>query len=170
MLLAGELDAAFVRPNRTVSADNVIERSQRIRGLGDWSGIVPAFGDGIAEGRRFFDAHGFIPINHTYVVRASLLERHPWIALNLYKAFLEAKRVAERDPLEDVPLGLVFRWEFLDQIRRWFGPDPFPYGFRTNQAVLERLIRHSHEQGLIPAPIDAASLFAPSTIAWDPGA
>lgn len=169
MLLAGELDAAFVRPNRTVGADNVIERSQRIRGLGNWSGIVPAFGDGIAEGRRFFEAHGFIPINHTYVVRASLLERHPWIALNLYKAFLEAKRVAERDPLEDVPLGLIFRWEFLDQVRRWFGPDPFPYGFRANRVVLERLIGHSHEQGLIAAPFDPESMFAPSTIAWDPG-
>jgi len=25
-------------------------------------------------------------------VRRSLLERHPWIAINLYKAFLEAKQ------------------------------------------------------------------------------
>jgi 4,5-dihydroxyphthalate decarboxylase len=167
MLLDGELDAAFVRPNRTVGADNVIERSQRIKGTGDWSRIVPAFGDGITEGRRFFDAHGFIPINHTYVIRGELFERHPWVALNLYKAFLEAKRVAEQDPLEDVPLGLVFRWEYLSQVRAFFGPDPFPYGVRANRKVLERLIGHSREQGLIPAPMTVESLFAPSTIAWD---
>lgn len=170
MLLSGRLDAGLVRPNRSVGADNVIERSQRLRGSNDWSGIVPAFGDGIAEGRRFFDAHGFIPINHTYVIKGELLRRHPWVALNVYKAFLEAKAVAERDPLEDVPLGLIFRWEFFNQVRAWFGPDPFPYGLRANRPVLERLIRHSHEQGLIPAPLAVDELFAPSTIDWDAGA
>lgn len=170
MLLAGELDAAFVRPNRSVGADNVIERSQRVRGSDDWRGIVPAFGDGITEGRRFFDTHGFIPINHTYVIKGSLFRQHPWVALNLYQAFLEAKALAERDPLEDVPLGLVFRWEFYSQVRAWFGPDPFPYGFRANRPVLERIAQHSYEQGLTPEVIDVASLFAPSTIAWDSGA
>lgn len=169
MLADGKLDAGLVRPNRTVGADNVIERSQRYRGSAARTVVIPAFGDGINEGRRFFEAHGFIPINHTYVIKGELFRRHPWVALNLYKAFLEAKRVAERDPLEDVPLGLVFRWEFLSQVRQWFGPDPFPYGLRANRAVLERLIRHSHEQGLIPAPMDVERLFAPSTIEWDAG-
>lgn len=168
MLLDGSLDAAFVRPNRSVGADNVIERSQRIQGSGDWSSVVPAFGDSITEGRRFFDAHGFIPINHTYVIRGELLRRHPWVALNLYQAFLEAKAVAERDPIEAVPLGLVFRWEFLNQVRAWFGNDPFPYGIRANRAALERLIRHSMEQGLTSAESPVEDLFAPSTVAWEP--
>jgi 4,5-dihydroxyphthalate decarboxylase len=167
LLLSGALDAAFVRPNRSVGADNVIERSQRIQGTGDWTGIVPAFGDGIAEGRRFFDAHGFIPINHTYVIRGALARQHPWLALNLYQAFLEAKVLAERDPIEAVPLGLIFRWEFLSQVRAWFGPDPFPYGFRANRATLEALARHSHEQGLTHTVVDIEGLFAPSTVAWD---
>jgi 4,5-dihydroxyphthalate decarboxylase len=170
MLLDGSLDAAFVRPNRSVGADNVIERSQRIRGSGDWSGVVPAFGDGIAEGRRFFDARGFIPINHTYVIRGSLLRQHPWLALNVYQAFLEAKALAEKDPLEAVPLGLVFRWEFMSQVRAWFGPDPFPYGVRANRAALELLARHSHEQGLTSSLAVVDDLFAPSTVAWEPEA
>lgn len=168
MLLGGQLDAAFVRPNRTVGADNVIERSQTIHGSGDWSGVVPAFGDGIAEGRRFFDAHGFIPINHTYVIRGELHRRHPWLALNLFQAFLEAKALAERDPIEAVPLGLVFRWEFLSQVRSWFGADPFPYGVAANREALERLIRHSREQGLTEREIAVEELFAPSTVAWEP--
>ena len=169
MLLGGTLDAAFVRPNRTVGADNVIERSQRIPGSGDWSTVVPAFGDGIAEGRRFFDTHGFIPINHTYVIRRELLDRHPWVALNLYKAFLEAKRRAEKDLLEEVPLSLLFRWEFLSQVRSWFGTDPFPYGLAANRTTLERLARHSHEQGLTPELGDIETLFAASTREWDAG-
>jgi 4,5-dihydroxyphthalate decarboxylase len=168
MLLAGELDAALVRPNRSAGASNVIERSQGGQREGDWSSVGPVFGDGMAEGRRFFAAHGFIPINHTYVIRGELHERHPWIALNLYKAFLEAKRRAEADPIEDIPLGLIFRWELLDQVRTWFGPDPFPYGVRANRTTLERLIGHSLEQGLIPAPLAVEDLFAPSTVAWEP--
>jgi 4,5-dihydroxyphthalate decarboxylase len=167
MLLDGRLDAAFVRPNRTVGADNVIERSQTIQGSGDWSQVVPAFGDGIVEGRRFFNAHGFIPINHTYVIRGELLRQHPWLALNLYQAFLEAKALAEKDPIEAVPLGLVFRWEFLSMVRSWFGPDPFPYGVGANRVALERLIRHSREQGLTSREIDVEELFAPSTVAWE---
>jgi 4,5-dihydroxyphthalate decarboxylase len=170
MLLGGQLDAAFVRPNRSVGADNVIERSQRIQGSGDWGAIVPAFGDGITEGRRFFDAHGFIPINHTYVIRGSLLRQHPWLALNVYQAFLEAKALAEKDPLEAVPLGLVFRWEFLSQVRSWFGADAFPYGVRANRLALQRLIRHSREQGLTTMEATVEDLFAPSTVAWDAGA
>ena len=169
MLSSGALDAALVRPNRTVGADNVIERSQRIRGSGGPAATVPVFGDGITEGRRFFDTHGFIPVNHTYVIKGSLLERHPWVALNVYKAFLEAKRVAERDPLEDIPLGLVFRSEFLAMVWSWFGDDPFPYGLRANRPILERLIQYSHEQGLIPELMPVDALFAPSTIDWDAG-
>lgn len=167
MLAAGHLDAGLVRANRAVGADNVIERSQRIPGSGGPAATIPAFGDGIAEGRRFFDRHGFIPINHTYVIRGELLERHPWIALNLYKAFLAAKEAAERDPLEDVPLGLVFRAEFLSMVTSWFGADPFPYGVRANRRVLELMIGYSQEQGFIPAPLDVDGLFAPSTIDWD---
>lgn len=168
MLLAGDLDAALVRPNRSAGASNVIERSQGAERAGDWSRIEPVFGDGIAEGKRFFDAHGFIPINHAYVVRGEIIRRHPWVALNLYKAFLEAKRVAERDLVETIPLSLVFRYEYLEQVRALFGPDPFPYGVRANRATLEQLVTHSHEQGLIPETVPIDELFAPSTVAWEP--
>jgi 4,5-dihydroxyphthalate decarboxylase len=170
MLLAGELDAAFVRPNRRTLDSNIIERSQRLRAEGDWSQVVPAFGDGIAEGRRYFAAHGYIPINHAYVIKGELARRHPWVALNLFKAFLEAKKVAERYLFESIPLSLVFRWEYLAQVREVFGPDPFPYGLARNRGVLGEMIGFSHEQGLIPAPMPVDDLFAPDTIDWDPGA
>ena len=170
LLLDGRLDAAFVRPNRSVGADNVIERSQRFQGSGDWSGIVPAFGDGMVEGRRFFAKHGYIPINHTFVIRGELLRKHPWVALNMYKAFLAAKAAAEGDLLETIPLSLVFRWEFLSQVRADFGPDPFPYGLRANRSVLETIIRASREQGLTQSEVEPESLFAPSTVEWEPGA
>jgi 4,5-dihydroxyphthalate decarboxylase len=101
------------------------------------------------------------------VIRGELLRQHPWVALSMYQAFLEAKALAEQDPIEAVPLGLVFRWEFLSQVRSWFGPDPFPYGVGPNRIALERLIRHSREQGLTTSAIAVEDLFAPSTVAWE---
>jgi 4,5-dihydroxyphthalate decarboxylase len=168
MLAAGELDAALVRPNRSAGASNVIERSAGDQRQLDWGAIGPVFGDPFVEAKRFFDSHGFIPINHTYVIRGSLFREHPWVALNLYQAFLEAKRVAEADLVEEIPLSLVFRWEFLNQVRELFGPDPFPFGFEANRAALETIAQYSHEQGLTADLMDIESIFAPSTVAWEP--
>lgn len=168
MLLNHELDAAFVRPNRRTALTNFIERSQRVSG-GDWSKLTPAFGDGVTEGARFFAAHGFIPINHTYVVRGNLLRRHPWIALNLCSAFLEAKLVAQRAAFEHIPLNLVFRWEYLERTREAVGDDPFPYGMAANRGVLESMVKYSQEQGLIPEIFPIDDLFAESTHLWTGG-
>ena len=166
MLMARELDAAFCRPNRGGALGNVIERSQGSLQTMDWSKLAPVFPDPIAEGKRFFDAHGYIPINHTYVLKGDLFRRHPWIALNLYKAFIEAKRLAERSLIDAIPMSLVFRWEYLAQTRALFGDDPFPYGFEANRRALEDLAHASHEQGLIASALDVSTIFAPSTMEW----
>jgi 4,5-dihydroxyphthalate decarboxylase len=169
MLLGGELDAAFVRPNRRATSTNVIERSQRIPAVGDWSGIVPAFGDGVAEGTRFFQKHGYIPINHTYVVKGELLRAHPWIAYNICTAFLAAKQAARKEAFERLPIHLVFRWEFQAIVREALGDDPFPYGFARNRDALASMIQYSHEQGLIPEVFEPEELFAPETLLWQGG-
>lgn len=169
MLLDGELDAAFVRPNRRAAVTNVIERSQRIPALGDWSMVAPAFGDGVAEGTRFFGAHGYIPINHTYVVKGELLRAHPWIAYNICTAFLAAKLAARKEAFERLPIHLVFRWEFQSIVREALGDDPFPYGFAANRGALASMIQYSHEQGLIPETFEPEELFAPETLLWPGG-
>ena len=58
----------------------------------------------------------------------------------------------------------------MSMVRSWFGADPFPYGVRANRVALERLVRHSREQGLTSSEITLEDLFAPSTVAWDPEA
>lgn len=164
MLAAGELDAALVRRSLRKDPANLLDRSWRVAVNGDWGEVRPVWSDRIAEGKRFFDQHGFIPVNHTYVIRGELLRRHPWIALNLYMAFAKAKQVGERTLLESIPLSLVFRWEYLEQTHALFGDDPFPYGLEPNRSVLDELMGYSHEQGLIPELVPVESLFAPSTI------
>lgn len=135
--------------------------------IGSWTKLVPVFPDPIAEGRRLFRARGYIPINHTYVIRGDLARRHPWLALNVYKAFLEAKRLAEQRLIDAIPVSLVFRWEYLSQTKRYFGDDPFPYGVSANRRPLQDLIGYSAEQGLISAAFPVDTLFAPSTIEWE---
>ena len=48
-----------------------------------------------AEGRRYYGKTGIYPINHTVVVQRAVLERHPWIALNLYAAFAAARHAID---------------------------------------------------------------------------
>ncbi len=163
MLVSHELDAAPV--SRAFGRDtNVIDRSTRIRGTGgDWSKVQPLFPDPIAEGARFFQAHGYVPANHTYVIRGDVHREYPWLAFNLFTAFVRAKEYAQAHLAESIPSALIFGREYLAQTRRLFGDDPFPYGLAANRAMLETLVAYSHEQGLTPAPVAVDELFAPST-------
>jgi 4,5-dihydroxyphthalate decarboxylase len=163
MLLAHELDAAAVAGPWT-RAPSFIDRSSRIPGSGDWSKVRPLFPDRMAEGARFFKAHGFIPVNHAYIVREEIYRRHPWVALNLYHAFLKAKAMAQERLLERIPTALFFDREYLEMTRKIFGDDPFPYGVGANRPMLERLIEYSHEQGLISSKPKVEELFAESTL------
>ena len=42
--------------------------------------------------------------------------------------------------------------------------DPYPYGVRSNQKVLETVAEYSHEQGLTPRVMKLEEIFAPSTL------
>lgn len=166
MLLGGEIDAAMIRPGKGKEMINPIVRSSNLPD--DYrSKVRPVFQDPVEEGRRFFGAHGYIPINHAFVLKGKLFREHPWVALNFYKACLKAKELAEDTLLERIPLSLVFRAEALAQAREMFGPDPFPYGVSANRVALEQMVSYSHEQGLIKDTFEIEELFAPSTLAWE---
>jgi 4,5-dihydroxyphthalate decarboxylase len=165
MLVAHELDAAPVQ--RAFRAEtNVIDRSTRIRGTGgDWSKVKPLFEDTIAEGARFFRAHGYIPANHTFIIRGDVHRKYPWLAFNLYAAFQKAKDLARERLANSIPMGLVFGRQYLAQTRAIFGDDPFPYGVEANRPMLQTIVDYSHEQGLTPTKLAIDDLFAPSTLA-----
>lgn len=166
MLVSGEIDAALVKRAMRKDAGNVIERSARMKvGREEFDRVTKSvFSDPVGEGGRFFHEHGFVPLNHTYVIRGDLHRRHPWVALNVYKAMLAAKEYAERTIMDSVPLSLVFREEYLAMTERILGPDLFPYGVERNRRALETIARFSYEQGLTKAPATIDDLFAPSTL------
>lgn len=164
MLVGHEIDAAPVQ-RAFSSKSNMIDRSTQIRAReGDWSKVKLLFPDRMQEGKRFFDKHGFIPANHTYVIRGDVYRKHPWIALNLYQAFLAAKEIGLATLAESIPSGLVFGADYLAKTRELFGPDPFPYGIKANRAMLDTILDYSHEQGLTKERQKIEDLFAPSTL------
>jgi 4,5-dihydroxyphthalate decarboxylase len=160
MLVNHELDAATV--GRAFSREwNIIDRSTTIRAQdADWSKVKPLFPDPKAEAERFVKQHGFVPANHGYAIRGDVYRQHPWIAFNLYKAFLEAKRVWAENFSDSVPSGLFFGPQYIRETTRIVGEDPFAYGVKANRAMLETAVKYSNQQGFIPDIPKIEDLFA----------
>jgi len=163
MLVNHELDAASIG-SPWLSSPTIISRSHRIPGSeGDWTKVKPLIPDRMAEGVRFIKKHGFLPVNHAYIIRGEIHRRYPWVAFNLYNAFVKAKQFARDKLLERIPTALFFGREYLAMTRDMFGNDPFPYGVKGNRAMIETLIDFSFEQGLTKQKTDVEDLFAEST-------
>jgi 4,5-dihydroxyphthalate decarboxylase len=137
MLAEGELDAVFhsdfVKP--------FLAKDPRVARL---------FPDNKTEEMAYYKKTGIFPIMHVVGIRQSLAEQHPWLAINLFRAFNEAKAIAMermRNP-RIVPLAWYrAAWEEQEHI---LGPDPWEYGLTDkNRKILETLVGYSHEQGLI---------------------
>jgi 4,5-dihydroxyphthalate decarboxylase len=156
MLVRGELDGAV---NYLVD-NNLVDRSRV-----DISSVTRhLFADPAAEGRRYFAKTGIYPINHGVVVRRSLLEKHPWIALNLYSAFVAAKEEIAR-------YGRSYLQWYLDsglledRVERTLAEnDPLAYGIKASRKVLETIAQYVHEQGLCARRVALEEIFAPSTL------
>src|SRR5262249_21034557 len=105
---------------------------------------------------------GHYPINHTVVVRDELIAAHPMLALDVFHAFAEAKRLyldrlargEVQDPSND---DATFR-----RVMEIAG-DPLPYGIAPNRRMLEAIVQHAAEQGIIPRAMAVEKLVPEST-------
>jgi 4,5-dihydroxyphthalate decarboxylase len=164
MLVHNEIDVAPISGHLS-RAVNVIDRSTHLRGSGgDWSKVKPLFVDEIGEARRFMAEHGFVPVNHTYIIRGDVYRENPESAVKLYSAFAAAKARAAETLLDRIPAALVFGPEYLTMTRDILGEDPFPYGIQANRAMLETIVNFSYEQGLTPRKMRIEELFAQETL------
>jgi len=129
-----------------------------------WLRGVRLFPDVIAEGTRFFKKHGYIPANHAYVIRGDMDRKYPWLAFNLFKAFVAARELAQDKLPGRIPSGLIFGSEYLRMTKSSFGEDPYPYGLSANREMLQTIVDYSVEQGLTKEKQRLVELFAPSTL------
>jgi 4,5-dihydroxyphthalate decarboxylase len=161
-LFANELDVAHVASPWVLQA-NALDRSSRIGG-DDWSKVKPLFPDRMAEGARFYKQHGFLPVNHAYIIRGDIHKKYPWVAFNIYTGLVKAKAWARQKMIEQIPSALFFGQEYAAMTRDLIGDDPFPFGIKANRAMLDTIIGYSHEQGLTPRRLKIDELFAESTL------
>ncbi len=114
----------------------------------------------------YFKRTGIFPIMHMVGIRKTLVEKHPWLPVNVYKAFLEAKSIAMRDLNEICHLMVTLPWvvhEF-NAARALMGEDYWSYGFNENRKVLDTFTRYHQEQGLSARRVAPEELFAASTL------
>lgn len=160
-LRRGDLDVVLPSPypgmksrlNRTDEQD--LETSPDLR---------PLFTDPRAEAERFIEAHSFLPMNHTVVIRKSLVEENPWLAQEVFTLFEQAKETARQRLASLRRSHLVLASVYMAEDRALFGADPYPYGFGVNAEALQTLGRFMLDQGLVSSPVDVEAAFVPSML------
>jgi 4,5-dihydroxyphthalate decarboxylase len=131
----------------------------------DNSNIGWLFADPVAAGRAYFKRAGIFPIMHVMGIRRELVEKHAWLPGAVFKAFSESKArcLAALEDTSATKVTLPFVEEQLRAARELMGDDFWSYGLAPNRNVLERFLRHHHEEGLSSRLLAPEELFHPST-------
>jgi 4,5-dihydroxyphthalate decarboxylase len=153
MIATGEVEAMITARAPLTFRDG----TDRVRRL------FPNFRD---EERTYYRASGIFPIMHTVVIKREVLEQHPWVAMNLYKAFCAAKDEFVHSLEDDSAMRIMLPGLIsdLEETRELMGEDFWPYGLKPNRKVLEILMGYGLEQGLLEKPMKLDDLFAPETL------
>jgi 4,5-dihydroxyphthalate decarboxylase len=153
MLAEGELDAVITA--RTPSC-------YRAAGVP----VARLFEDYASAEAEYYRRTGIFPIMHALGVRRDVHERDPWLASSLYKAFSEAKRLADAEFFETTALKIGLPWigHEASRTRGIMGEDFWPYGVAANRKTLEAMARYSYEHGLSARRVSVEEMFAPATL------
>jgi 4,5-dihydroxyphthalate decarboxylase len=158
MVVAGELDAVV----HYIVNDNLVDRSTI--DLWNHPAARRLFADPVAEGIRYYGKTGLYPINHGMVIKRTLAEQHPWVILNLMKAFDRANGIATRERVDHaadhVATGLI-----PADAKAALARPVIEHGIKANRKILETCADYSLEQGLTPRRMKLEEIFAPSTLA-----
>ena len=152
MLATGEIDA-LESPRMPSTFHTSPERVTRL------------FENYVEVERAYYRKTRIFPIMHTIAIRREVYEENRWIAMSLYKAFAEAKRIAYEELYESAALRTMLPWMIaeIEEVRRDMGHDWWPYGYQPNLATLDTFLRYHYEQGLSQRRIAPDELFVPET-------
>jgi 4,5-dihydroxyphthalate decarboxylase len=152
LLAKGELDAVVAARAPSCFA----------RGM---PGIGRLFPDFRAAEEAYFRKTAMFPIMHLIGVRRTLVERHPWLAASVYKAFVEAKRLCMAELAQIGHLHTTLPWlvSEVEATKALMGDDYWRYGVAENAREIAAMIRYSRDQGLIDRVLAPAELFAAAT-------
>lgn len=153
MLVTGEIDALYTPRTPLPFAQGRPE----VRRL---------FPDVRAEEERYYRQTGIFPVMHVVVLRRDVYEPRPWLAQSLFKAFEEARRLAEARLAETAASRDMLPWLYAEaeRTRDLMGPSWWSYGLAGNAEGLAAFLRYSREQGLARRAFEPDGLFAPETL------
>jgi 4,5-dihydroxyphthalate decarboxylase len=109
----------------------------------------------------YYRQTGVFPIMHAIVIKNETLSRHAWIAMNLFRAFDEAKNNSLRRLSSIVNSRVAIPWshEAYDHAREILGDDFWPYGIEANRRTLDAFLQYCREQGLTQRTVAVEELF-----------
>lgn len=136
MLAEGELDAVLhpdlIKPIQT--------KDPRVGRL---------FPDFKNEEVSYFKKTGIFPIMHVMAIKKEIVERYPWVPINLYLAFDQAKNIAMKRMINPRIVPLAWYREAWEEQEEIMGQDPWEYGpTEQNLKTIDTLAGYLHEQGL----------------------
>ena len=137
LLAAGDIDCALIARPPTCF----------LRGHPD---IVRLYPDFETRELAYYQQTGIWPIMHIIAMRRHILDENPWVARNLYNAFLESKNRSVERLLDPAVSRYPLPWLPAYGLRMadLFGGDPFPYGIEPNRATVSQLLTYAHQQGI----------------------
>ena len=136
MLAEGKLDAVLhpdlIKP--------LVRKDARVARL------FPNFKD---EEIAYYKRTGIFPIMHLMGIKQEIVERHPWVPINMFHAFNEAKAVAMKRMENPRIVPLIWYREAWEEQEEIAGHDPWEYG-PTDRNVhnMNTLAAYCHQQGL----------------------
>jgi 4,5-dihydroxyphthalate decarboxylase len=127
--------------------------------------VARLFPDYPAAEEAYFQKTKIFPIMHAVGIRRTLVEKHPWLAVSVYKAFVRAKDLCMHELGQIGHLAASLPWSVYEyeRLRKVMGEDFWSYGAGKNRHVLDTLARYSHEQSLSVRRLTVDEMFAPST-------
>lgn len=129
----------------------------------DHPDVGPLIPNAKEAGFEALRTRGHYPINHLMVIREELLEKHPYLARDVFDAFAEAKRVY----LDRLRSGAIEKPTAVDEMHKRVmeitGKDPLPYGIAPNRQALEEWVASALAQKIITRPVTIEELFPAST-------
>jgi 4,5-dihydroxyphthalate decarboxylase len=151
LLEAGELDAQILSD----SGADAPTGNQLVRRL--WPNYREVEVD-------YYRRTGIFPIRHVVVVKNEVLQRAPEAALQLVRAFEDAKQRAYRYWADHRRSYLAWFGAEQEEERALLGADPWPYSIEENRRALETLLDYAFEQGLTERRFEIKEIFAPGTL------
>ena len=123
--------------------------------------VVRLFPDFESRELDWYQRTGVWPIMHLIAVQRRLLDRHPWVARNLYNAFLESKERSVSRLLDPAVSRYPLPWlpAYGRRMADLFGGDPFPFGVEPNRPTISLLLKYAHEQGIAHRLLTADDVF-----------